>query len=171
MDLGKGEGAKLQIIRSGDLIGDGAQEYVAIQRMKRQPKQGLYVSRLVVLRSGRGGCTVVLEAGKTGPRNRVGYVGIDYIDDRDVFYGYDFEFGSDHREPGPESRYKCVLFLTWLNAQYEPEGEGLIIGWNEKVKRFQEIDESWEFFKTELQHPPHRNTKDCGKCNKLPSQK
>ena len=160
---------KLQMIRSGDLIGDGAQEYIAVQRMKLQPKHGIYISRLLIVRLERGHCSIILDARKDGPRNPLGYLGISYIDDGDDgsdFYGYKFEFGSDLREAGSEPRYKCVLFLDWLNPQHEPEGSGIVIGWSEKVGRFQEIDPSWDFFNPELPHPRHINTKNCGKCAK-----
>ncbi|HEY2390603.1 MAG TPA: hypothetical protein VGK22_05475 [Candidatus Angelobacter sp.] len=162
----KSAGAKLEVIRSGDLIGDGSREFVAIQRIRSQSKKGLYISRLLIARLNSGRCSVELDAGKDGPRNPLGYVGISYIDDGDSFYGYKFGFGSDLREAGPGPRYKCVLFLDWLNSEHETEGAGLVIGWNEKLKRFQEIDGSWEFFNPELPHPPHRNSRNCGKCTK-----
>lgn len=140
----------MEVVRSGDLIGDGAREYVGVQQLK-SPKKALYVSRVVVARMERGRCAVVLSAGKDGPRNEVGYLGIDYIDDA-AFYGYQFEFGTQ-----PEC--KCVMFFTFLNVQREPEGMAITVAWNAKVRRFQEVDPSWEFFNSELRNPPHRNTK------------
>jgi hypothetical protein len=82
----KKAGPNLKIIRSGDLIGDGAREYVAGQRMKLQPTKGLYVSRLLVVRFDRGHCSIVLDARKDGPQNPLGYIGISYIDDRRVIF-------------------------------------------------------------------------------------
>jgi hypothetical protein len=151
----KNAGPKLQIIRSGDLIGDGAREYVAAQRMELQPKKGFYISRLLVVRTQAGHCAIVLDVGKDGPKNPKGYVGIEYIDDSASFYGYKFEFGTVPKDPEFKQNYKCLLFFDWLNNKHEPEGEGLIIAWNETVGRFQEVDSSWDFFKPEVVNPSH----------------
>src|SRR5215831_5194147 len=85
----KKSGHDLKIVRSGDLFGDGAREYEAVRMLAKQPKQGMYVSRLVIARAKSGSCSIVLDAGANGPRNPVGYVGIEYIDDGAEFYGYE----------------------------------------------------------------------------------
>jgi hypothetical protein len=148
----KGAGAKLQIIRSGDLVGDGAHEYLAVERIRPQPKDGIYVSRVVIARSEHGHCSVVLDAGKDGPRNPVGYIGVDHFDDAAPFYGYWFNFAAN---VGGE-RYPCELLFTWLNQEHKPRGGGVAIAWNAKLGRFQRINDSWEFFDAELPHLPHR---------------
>jgi hypothetical protein len=55
-----------------------------------------------------------------------------------------------------------------LNADREPEGESIAIGWNEKIGRYQEYrledDNSSETFKPELRNPPYHNSKPCRKC-------
>lgn len=160
----KRAGSNLKIIRSGDLIGDGAREYVAVQMLTEQPKKGMYVSRLVIARAQHGRCSIVLDAGKNGPKNPVGYIGIEFIDDGGGFYGYSVEFSSDDRDP----KDKGDLYLTWLNPDHEPEGMGIAIGWNEKVGRYQDYQEesSSEMFKTELPNPRHINSRLCGKCPK-----
>lgn len=164
----KKAGHDLKIVRSGDLIGDGAREYVAVWMLAKQPKQGMHVSRLVIARSKDGSCSIVLDAGANGPRNPVGYVGIEYIDDGAEFYGYEVEFASDSRNPGSDSGRKGDIYLTWLNPDREPEGESVAIGWNEKIGRYQEYrledDSSSETFKLELRNPPHHNSKLCRKC-------
>jgi hypothetical protein len=163
-------GPNLKIVRSGDLIGDGAREYVAVSMLAKQPKQGMYVSRLVIARAKDGSCSIVLDAGAHGPKNPVGYIGIEFIDDGAEFYGYEFEFASDLRDPTPDSRRKGDIYLTWLNPDREPEGEDIAIGWNAKVGRYQEYnledDSSSETFKPELRNPPHHNSKLCRKCPK-----
>ncbi|HEU4414192.1 MAG TPA: hypothetical protein VFT65_05365 [Candidatus Angelobacter sp.] len=157
-------GSNLKILRSGDLIGDGSREYVAVRMLTKQPKQGMYVSRLVIARAQHGSCSIVLDAGKNGPQNPVGYVGIEFIDDGGGFYGYSVEFSSHDRD----HKDKEDLYLTWLNPDHEPEGMGLAIGWNKKVGRYQEYQEesSPEMFKTELANPRHINSRLCGKCPK-----
>jgi hypothetical protein len=154
---------KLKIIRSGDLIGDGALEYVAAHVLPQQPKKGMHVLRLVIARVEHNRCSIVFDAGKSGPKNPFGYVGIEYIDDGSDFYGYAIEFSSN-------TQHKGDLDITWLNPEHEPEGEGIAIGWNRKVGRYQEYrvedDGSPEIFKPELRNPPHHNSKLCGKCPK-----
>jgi hypothetical protein len=162
----KKTGSNLKIIRSGDLIGDGARGYVAVGMLPQQPRKGMYISRLLIARAEGGRCSIMLDAGKNGPKNPVGYLGIDYIDDSDQFYGYRVEFGSDVRDPAPDPRYKGVLYLTWLNPKHEPEGAGIVVGWNEKVGRYQEIDSSWEMFNPELRKPRHISSRFCRKCSK-----
>lgn len=157
-------GSNLKIIRSGDLIGDGAREYVAVRMQTKQPKNGMYVSRVVIARAQHGRCLIVLDAGKNGPKNPVGYIGIEFIDDGGDFYGYSVEFASGIRDP----KHKGDLYLTWLNPDHEPEGMGIAIGWNEKLGRYQEYQEesSSEMFKKELSNPRHINSRLCGKCPK-----
>jgi hypothetical protein len=159
-------GSNLKIVRSGDLIGDGAREYVAVRLLPQQPKKGMYVSRLLIARAQRGRCSIVLDAGKNGPKNPVGYIGIEFIDDGGDFVGYAVEFSSDPSDP----KHKVDLDLTWLHPGYELEGWGIEIGWNEKVGRYQEYrlegDSSPEMFKPELRNPPHINSKLCPKCPK-----
>ena len=99
-------GHDLKIVRSGDLIGDGAREYVAVRMLAKQPKQGMYVSHLVIARAKDGSCSVVLDVGANGPKNPVGYIGIEYIDDGAEFYGYEVEFASDSRNPTSDSGRK-----------------------------------------------------------------
>lgn len=160
----------LKIVRSGDLIGDGAREYVAVRMLPQQPKKGMYVSRLVIARAKAGSCSIVLDAGKNGPKNPAGYIGIEFIDDGAEFYGYEVEFASDSRDRTSDSERKGDIYLTWLNPNREPEGEDVAIGWNAKVGRYQEYnledDNSSQTFKTELRSPPHINSKLCGKCPK-----
>ena len=157
-------GSNLKIIRSGDLVGDGAREYVAVRMLPQQPKNAIHVSRLLIARAQHGQCSIVLDAGKNGPRNPIGYIGIEFIDDGGDFYGYAVQFSSDAGDP----KHKVDLNLTWLNPEHEPEGMGIEIGWNEKVGRYQEYrledDSSPERFKPEVRNPPHRNSKLCGKC-------
>lgn len=164
----KKAGHDLKIVRSGDLIGDGAREYVAVRMLAKQPKQGMHVSRLVIARAKDGSCSVVLDAGANGPKNPVGYVGIEYIDDGAEFYGYEVEFASDSPNPASGNGRNGDIYLTWLNPGREPEGEGIAIGWNEKVGRYQEYrlgdESSSEPFKLELRNPPHHNSKLCRKC-------
>lgn len=160
----KKAGSNLKTIRSGDLIGDGAREYVAGRMLTKQPKKGIYVSRLVIARAEHGHCSIVLDAGKSGPKNPIGYIGIEFIDDGADFYGYSVEFASGIRDP----KHKGDLYLTWLNPDHEPEGMEIEIGWNEKIGRYQEYQEesSAEMFKTELPSPRHINSRRCGKCPK-----
>ena len=161
-------GSNLKIVRSGDLIGDGAREYVAVRMLLQQPKKGMHVSRLLIARAQRGQCSIVLDAGKNGPKNPIGYIGIEFIDDGGDFYGYAVEFHSDTNDSRPDSKHKGDLYLTWLNSQHEPEGMGIGIGWNGKVGRYQEYrledDSSPETFKPEVRNPPHHNSKLCRKC-------
>ena len=155
-------GSNLKIVRSGDLTGDGAREYVAVRKLPQQPQKGMYVSRLLIAHARHGQCSIVLDAGKNGPKNPIGYIGIEFIDDGGDFYGYAVEFGSDE--------HKGDVSLTWLNPQHEPEGMPIGIGWNGKVGRYQEYrledDSSPEIFKPEVRNPPHRNSKLCRKCPK-----
>jgi hypothetical protein len=157
----------LKILRSGDLIGDGSREYVAARMLTKQPRKGIYVSRLVIARAQHGHCSIILDAGKNGPKNPAGYIGIEFIDDGGDFYGYAVKFGSDVRDSTGE---KGDLYLSWLNPQHEPEGMGIEIGWNKKIGRYQEYrdkdDSSPEMFKTELPNPRHINSRLCGKCPK-----
>jgi hypothetical protein len=159
-------GSNLKIIRSGDLIGDGAREYVAVRMLAKQPKKGIYVSRLLIARAEHGHCSIALHAGKSGPKNSVGYIGIEFIDDGADFHGYSVEFGSDVND----RKHQGDLYLTWLNPGHEPEGMEIAIGWNTKVGRYQEYrleeNSSSEIFKPELRKPPHRNSRHCGNCPK-----
>jgi hypothetical protein len=153
----------LKVVRSGGLVGDGSQEYIAVRLLTRQPKKGMYISRLVIVRAMHGHCSILLDAGKNGPRNPVGYVGIGYIDDGDGFYGYLVEFNFDANNP----KHRSDIGLTWLNPEHEPEGLGIGVGWNEKVGRYQEYrledDNSPDIFKPEIRNPPHHNSKNCPK--------
>ncbi len=159
-------GSNLKIVHSGDLTGDGAREYVAVQMLPQQPKKGMYVSRLLIARARHERCSIVLDASKNGPRNPIGYIGIEFIDDDSKFFGFAVEFSSDSSDP----KHKVGLNLTWLNPEHEPEGMGIEIGWNDKVGRYQEYqlegDSSSGTFKPELRNPPHINSKLCRKCPK-----
>ncbi|HET9837702.1 MAG TPA: hypothetical protein VFR84_05650 [Candidatus Angelobacter sp.] len=162
----KNAGSNLKIIKSGDLVGDGAREYVAVRMLPKQPKKGTYVSRLLIARAEHGHCSIVLDAGKSGPKNPVGHIGIEFIDDGTDFYGYSVEFGSDVND----REHQGDVYLTWLNPNHELEGMAIEIGWNKRVGRYQEYrleeDGSSEMFKPELRKPPHRNSKHCGGCQK-----
>lgn len=128
-------GTAAQIARCGHLTATGALEAVGFIPLKglREMADGIPVSKLVVLRREQSG-VVELTAGQDPPRNSVGYIGVDFIDDSDEGGRYRVSFSDDGALETPG--FKLALF--YLSPTGEEEGIPIEISWNRSLGRFQE---------------------------------
>ncbi|HET7441432.1 MAG TPA: hypothetical protein VFJ47_09030, partial [Terriglobales bacterium] len=87
------------------------------------------------------------------PRNVVGYVGVDFIDDSDQRGRYRLSFFDEgsHETPG------FTIAVIYLSPSGEDEGIPIEIAWNPAIGRFQEytVDRDPEGFQPENKNPPH----------------
>ena len=79
-------GARAVVLRCGDLNASGTLEAVVAVPLKPDRKDCVPVSRLLVLRRDPTGWKPAFEAGPHSEiKNTEGYVGVDYIDDSDLY--------------------------------------------------------------------------------------
>ena len=129
-------GPAAQVAKCGDLTGTGELEVAAFVRLKelRTTADGIPLSKLVVLRQEKSRWVVELAADQKPPRNPVGYIGIDYIDDsRELgLYRVSFYDEGSHEIPG------FTIDLFYLSPRGQNEGIPVEIAWNRSLARFQE---------------------------------
>jgi len=145
-------GPGAEVLRCGSWSGAGSPQALVVLKLGSVPssKGCAPVSRVMILSSGPTGWRTVLEASKE-IRNPVGYIGLDFIDDSYKFLGYCLAT-ADRRSDGSPG---FSLFLTYLRSlSGETEGTSFEIGWNARVKRYQEFDGE---FRPEVIDPPHRS--------------
>jgi hypothetical protein len=94
------------------------------------------------------------------PRNASGYVGIDYIDDVNPYYGIEVEV-HDGKDAAPFATYLSVRYLI-QDGTPDPEALPLDVGWNASVKRYQEINWSTSTFIPEKKTVPRLSER--GRC-------
>lgn len=148
-------GPNAEVLKCGELTKTRALEAVAFLPLKglRKTTDGTPISKLVVLRRERSQWVVELTADQNPPRNRVGYIGIDYIDDSEKGGRYRI---SCHDEGSNEiPRFTIALF--YLSPNGENQGMPVEIAWNRPLRRFQEytVNHEPEGFQPENKNPPH----------------
>lgn len=159
-------GASAEVAKCGHLTGPESIEVMAILPLSRHKKYPgrYYVSKFVILRrTGPDTWTLELRADQLPPRNRSGYMGVDFLDNCPS-YGYALDPADHIMVDDPTSifnnRPDFTLWLHYLNPEREVEGASTEISWNPEARRFQEFDYEVGRFKPELRNPPYR--KLCG---------
>jgi hypothetical protein len=146
------------VLRCGDLNSSGTPEAVAALVLKPNRKRCTPASRVLILRFERAGWRKVFDAGEHFEiRNTEGYVGIDYIDDANVYRGYCVEISD---RSGSEL-FSVGLAFIGSDDRVDEEGLPINVAWNSKVGRYQEIvsNDAPPKFAPELKNPPHINTR------------
>jgi len=157
----KALGLDAVVLQCGHLTGTVALETVAAIQLKKfsTNADGIAVSKFVVLRQERARWITELTADNYPPRNSVGYIGIDFIDDSDLQgrYRVSFDGVGSTQTPG------FTIYTYYLSPRGHNEGIAVEIGWNPAVGRFEELadDQYPQKFKSEIKNPPHIHTKDC----------
>jgi hypothetical protein len=148
-------GLQAEIIRYGRLNGPEAPEAVVKLGNLATTKEGIPISRLVVLRFEAPIWKPVLDVSKQ-ITNAAGYIGIDYIDDSYVFHGYRLVLKNQR----PDGKPGITMDLSYLNGGGGVEGIPVEVAWNDKVGRYQEFaaNEDPAGFKPELKSPRHIRT-------------
>lgn len=159
-------GASAKVVKCGHLTGPGSIEVMAILPLsghKKYPGR-YYVSKFVILRrTGPDKWTVELRADQLPPRNRSGYIGIEFLDNCPS-YGYAIDLSDHIVADDPTSTFNnrpdFTLWLYYLNPEGRIEGASTEISWNPKLLRFQQFDYEAGMFWPETKNPPYR--KLCG---------
>jgi hypothetical protein len=150
-------GPTAQVAKCGALLGGPSLQTVAFAKLKQfdENQNGIPVSRLVILRKVDSQWSVALDVDKQ-IQNPSGYVGIDYIDDSQVYPGFRVLL-SDRRSDGKTA---LDLQLYYLGLDGKTEGVPVEISWNPVAGRFQEfsVNSEPEGFRAELKNPPHIHT-------------
>jgi hypothetical protein len=113
------------------------------------------VRQWAILRREASGWTTVFEDDGNERRNPEGYVAQDYINDsKSEKWGYCLDV-LDHRSDGVHGFTIDLAFLAL--PQGNEDGVPIEIGWNERVRRYQELDiyDDPKKFKAEIRNPPH----------------
>jgi hypothetical protein len=154
-------GSDAVVLQCGHLTGTSSLETVAAIQLKKfgTNADGIAVSKFVVLRQDRERWIKELTADNYPPRNRVGYIGIDFIDDSDLQgrYRVSFDGVGSTQTPG------FSIGVFYMSQSGHNEGVPVEIRWNPIVARFQEYTENRdpEGFQPENKNPPHVNSKNC----------
>ena len=140
------------VLRYGHLSTTTASEALAVVKLASAPthRECVPVSRAAVFRLEKSGWKIALDAAKE-IRNTEGYIGLSYIDDAHVLYGYCLST-TDKRSDG------VPAFSLYLSSLERDGTEGLPteISWNQSVGRYQEVTaNAGSRFKPELKNPPH----------------
>lgn len=137
-------GPTAEVAKCGHLTRTAALETVAVIRLRRFPRTadgGMAVSKLVVLRKNKRQWEVELTVGNLVTRNRVGYVGMDYIDDSmrsaREYAGYRVWFSDIIDEERKTPGFAILLSNLRWDRDREAEGTSWEIAWNPSVGRFQ----------------------------------
>jgi len=160
-------GASAKVVKCGHLTEPESIEVMAILPLsghKKYPGR-YYVSKFVILRqTGPDTWTEELRADQLPPRNRSGYMGIEFLDNCPS-YGYAVDLSDHIMADDPNNifnnRPDFTLWLYYLNPEGQIEGASTEIGWNPKVRRFQEFNYQVGFFTPATRNPPYR--KICGR--------
>ena len=161
----KALGPQAEVLKCGDLTGNGAFETAAAIRINRlrATADGIPVSKLVVLRRVGGMWTSELAVDKESMRNGAGYIEYlrGYPGTSDGFRASFSENGSVDAEG-----VGFTVYLYFLSPTGEDEGTYVDISWNPAVERFQEFcyDCDQPAFRPEVKNPqPFHRRKGCGK--------
>lgn len=149
-------GPDAEVAKCGHLTGGTTLEVVAFLRLKqfKENKDGIPVSRLVILRRVGATWSLVLDVDKQ-IKNPSGYVGIDFIDDDQDYYFSGYRALLDVRSDDPSA---FALGLSFIKHDGEvDEGLPIDVSWNSAVGRFQEfnINKEPSGFQSETKNPPH----------------
>ena len=159
-------GASAEVVKCGHLTEPRSIEVLAILPVsghKKTPGR-YYVSKLIILsRTGPDTWTEELRADQLPPRNRSGYVGIEFLDNCPS-YGYGLSFYSHVFADDPSNVFNkrpyFTVSLSYLNPEGQIEGSETEISWNPKVRRFEEFNYQVGFFTPATKNPPYRRL--CG---------
>lgn len=159
-------GGSAEVVRCGHLTEPGSTEVVAILPLSGHKKYRnlYYASKFIILRrAGPDTWTEELRADQLPPRNRSGYVGIEFLDNCPS-YGYGLSFYSHVFADDPSNVFNkrpyFTVSLSYLNPEGQIEGSETEISWNPKVRRFEEFNYQVGFFTPATKNPPYRRL--CG---------
>jgi hypothetical protein len=146
-------GPRAQVLRLGDLTGEGSIECLAVVSYQTRDEHKVLIKSGAILQlHGNRWDRVLSIEGQV--RNPQGYVGLDFID---ASYTHGFALSTDdERSDGTKG---FTLYLTYLDPQLKPEGVAIQVSWNPKVHRFQEYapnELNPPDFKPEVKNPPVR---------------
>jgi hypothetical protein len=151
----KALGARAVVLKCDVLDTPGIREVIAVlpAKLPHNEVTGMAILKMVILRHELKRWRPALMVARQ-IRNRVGYIGIEYIDDYSPFYGYWLRF-SDTRSDGKKA---FDIDLTWIDsANGTTESASTEIAWNPLIGRYQEftVNQDPEGFQPEVKNPPH----------------
>lgn len=143
-------GPDATVLRSGNLLSNGKLQCVSmVPHTKDTRGQWVSIRRGIVIEWDGKQWRELLRF-DDAIRNDHGYIGISFVDPA---FHYGFALQIEARRSDQTKAF--TMYLTWLNADLQPEGAPVEVSWNPKVGRFQEYlsDADAPGFVTEVVNP------------------
>jgi hypothetical protein len=131
-------GKRAEVLKCGFFNDAKVLETIAVVRKtKTKGKcifgQGIYVTKLAILRQEPSGWSTALKAGRY-IMNSIGYVGADYLDDVSPFWANCLGFFDRDKETGPG------IILEYMANEKDSDELGVDIAWDPSVSRYREYN-------------------------------
>lgn len=138
----KALGSETEVLLYGDLAKNGAQEALAINRMKQNPKggaPGTVITRAVILQKDAGTWKEILRCDEhlENPKGYLGNIPLAPVNGWRLQYEQDAQKG-------------LQLYFTPVADPKGARALPIEVRWNSKVKRYQSLDRNFENFLGEL---------------------
>jgi hypothetical protein len=138
----KALGSETEVLLYGDLAKNGAQEALAINRMKRNPRDpvpGTVITRAVILQNDGGAWKEILRCDEhlENPKGYLGDIPLAPVN------GWRLQYEQDPQKG-------LLLYFTPVTDPRGARALPIEVRWNAKVKRYQSLDRNFQNFLGEI---------------------